>query len=344
MSTTQLHRDKDVAKYTRHLGKGTEFVAPGVVWLRCGMVNVYFLRASEGSNDWVLVDAGLSGYLPQIRQAARRLCGVNYPPRAILLTHGHFDHVGCAQRLADEWDAKVYAHRLELPYLTGVASYAPPDPWVGGAMSLTSPIYPRGPIDLRWRVEALPDDGSVPGVVGWRWLPTPGHSPGHVSFWRETDRTLIAGDAFVTTRQESLLSVLTQRQAVFGPPPYFTHDWQSAERSVKQLAMLNPQVAATGHGTPMHGQWLREQLSRLATNFHQTIPSQGRYAHDPVIASERGPVVVPGRRAWTIGMYVALGALATTGLLAVGAIKYEQHRGETLATTWRRYRAGRCEY
>jgi glyoxylase-like metal-dependent hydrolase (beta-lactamase superfamily II) len=70
-------------------------------------------------------------------------------------------------------------------------------------MARLSPLYPRGPVNVSGRLRALPADGSVPGMPGWRWVHTPGHTPGHVSLWRESDRTILAGDAFITTRQES---------------------------------------------------------------------------------------------------------------------------------------------
>ena len=59
-----------------------------------------------------------------------------------------------------------------------------------------------------------------------------------LSFFREADRTLIAGDAFVTTKQESAVAALTQRPEMHGPPTYFTPDWENARRSVERLAAL----------------------------------------------------------------------------------------------------------
>ena len=86
----------------------------------------------------------------------------------------------------------VYVHELELPYVTGRRSYPPPDPSVGGGMmSILSPLYPRAPIDVRRSVEMLPDDGSVPGLPGWTWLHTSGHTDGHIALFRKRDRTLI---------------------------------------------------------------------------------------------------------------------------------------------------------
>src|SRR5207247_2957520 len=80
----------------------------------------------------------------------------------------------------------------------------------------------------------------VPGLSEWHWLLTGGHASGHVSFFREDDRTLIAGDAVVTTRQESTTNVLFQRPIVWRPPAYSTPDWESARRSVETLAALDP--------------------------------------------------------------------------------------------------------
>lgn len=301
-------------------GHGHLPVADDVMGLRLVMVNVYFIdnarrRDSEATDGWVLVDAGLPGSAASIKKAAEERYGPGARPEAILLTHAHFDHVGSLKALAEMWDVPVYAHTYELPYLTGQASYAPPDPWVGGAMSLTSPLYPRGPIDLGDRVRTLPKDHRVPHLPGWRWVSTQGHSPGHVSFFRESDRLLIAGDAFVTTRQESMLAVLTQAQHVCGPPSYFTHDWQSAEQSVRKLAELNPSIAATGHGTPMWGRRLTQQLNQLVEKFREkAVPKHGRYAHRPVVSDERGPQLIPPRKAAPTAIAVAAIALAGVGI------------------------------
>ena len=80
----------------------------------------------------------------------------------MILTHGHFDHIGSARSLCETWDVPIYAHTDEMPYLTGDMAYPPPDPTVGGGMAFLSPLYPRGPVDLRPYVRTLPADGSVP--------------------------------------------------------------------------------------------------------------------------------------------------------------------------------------
>lgn len=149
-------------------------------------------------------------------------------------------------------------------------------------MPLLSPLFPRGPIDVSRWLQVLPVDGSVPGMPAWRWVHTPGHTPGHVSFWREADRTIIAGDAFITTRQESAYAVAVQTPEMHGPPMYFTPDWDSARTSVNALAALEPELVVTGHGRAMRGAEMRSALHLLARDFDQiAVPEQGRYVNHP---------------------------------------------------------------
>ena len=271
-------------------------VLDDLAYLCTVMVNVYFVGPSHARDrEWVLIDAGMPGSANRIARAAEARFGPGSRPSAIILTHGHFDHVGALERLAHSWDAPIYAHAMELPYLTGRSSYPPPDPTVGGGMMSTfSWIYPKGPIDLGDRVHSLPEDGSIPGLPDWRWIFTPGHTPGHVCLFRDSDKTLIAGDAFVTTKQESALAVITQRRELHGPPMYFTPDWGAAASSVSTLADLEPEVVATGHGEPLRGGSMRADLHDLARDFHlRAVPHHGRYVNRPAVTDENGVVDVP---------------------------------------------------
>ncbi len=182
-----------------------------------------------------------------------------------------------------------------MAYLTGRSSYPPPDPWVGGgAFSVFSLLYPRGPSDFDGYLRVLPADGVLPSLPGWRWIHTPGHTPGHVSFFREDDSILIAGDAFVTTRQESVMGVVGQRPELHGPPAYFTSDWDAAKLSVQRLADLEPNGFACGHGQPLVGPRATDALHWLADDFDRVArPSFGRYVRQPAVADERGVNRVP---------------------------------------------------
>jgi glyoxylase-like metal-dependent hydrolase (beta-lactamase superfamily II) len=269
-------------------------VAPGVWGLRDVFVNIFMIH-NPTTNNWVLVDAGLKWSAPRIKQMAEELFWPEVRPAAIILTHAHFDHVGSLVKLAREWDVPVYAHYMEQPYLNGQCSYPPADPTVGGGlMSAMSWMYPRGPVDISDHLQTLPEDGTIPVLPGWEYLHTPGHSPGHISLFREWDRLLIAGDAFVTTKAESAVSTMLQREVVSGPPKYFTPDWDAAEESVRKLADLNPGIVATGHGRPMRGQEMKKALQNLSENFNAlAVPAHGRYVDDPAVANEGGVTYVP---------------------------------------------------
>jgi glyoxylase-like metal-dependent hydrolase (beta-lactamase superfamily II) len=267
---------------------GTREVLPDLAYGRLAIVNVIFYGPrGAGDRHWVLIDAGVFGTMNLITSAAEERFGKGARPAAIILTHGHFDHVGVLEDLVELWDAPVYAHELERHYLDGSASYPPPDPSVGGLMARLSPLYPRAPVNVSHWLRTLPADGSVPEMPGWRWLHTPGHCPGHISLWREADRTIIAGDAFITTDQESAYAVTVQKPEMHGPPQYFTIDWQAAGASVESLARLEPEIAVTGHGPAMRGPEMRAALHDLARDFARiAVPEKGRYVEKPTRAED----------------------------------------------------------
>ncbi len=245
-----------------------EDIAPGLKGLRILFVNVFGVTHPDGT--WTLIDAGVPHSASRIETWAK--ANFNGPPNAIVLTHGHFDHAGTAQELSDLWDAPIYAHPLEFPYLTGQKEYEGPN-WQagGGLMSLLSPLYPKSPIDLGNRLKPLPGEGAglrIAELPGWTLLHTPGHTPGHVSFFREADKTLLVGDAFCTTKPESFFdATFAQPPELHGPPAYFTSSWSDARASVQKLAALDPVTVAVGHGKPLSGDHVAERLQVLAGAF-----------------------------------------------------------------------------
>jgi glyoxylase-like metal-dependent hydrolase (beta-lactamase superfamily II) len=261
-------------------GEGLE-ILPDLYCLTIQIVNVLFVGDKDKPNDWILVDAGMPHSVDNIIDAALKRFGEGCKPKAIILTHGHFDHVGAITDLLEIWDVPVYAHELEIPYLTGKENYPSGDPKVdGGLVSEMSPLFPNHGINLGERVKKLNQGGGLPYMNGWRWIHTPGHTPGHISIFRDIDQALIVGDAFVTVKQESLFKVIMQEKEISGPPKYFTTDWKTARESVEKLEALKPSVAITGHGLPMEGKELSHELGKLVREFDKiAIPKDGRYVN-----------------------------------------------------------------
>ena len=263
-------------------------IAPDVGWLPISFVNVYFIGRPGGA--WTLVDAGLPGRANQILEAVEGRFGAGARPEAILLTHGHWDHAGSALDLAEVWDVPIYAHRLEIPYLTGKSDYPPPDPTVGGAIAFLSRFMPSHTRDFGERVREL-HPNKVPAVAGWEWLATPGHSPGHISLFRPSDRVLLAGDAFATMNMDSWSGLVTGKRTLARAGAPFNPDWDATRLAVRELARLRPNVVGCGHGIPRCDAELPAELERFAERFR--APRRGRYVRRPARTDERGVVSLP---------------------------------------------------
>ena len=137
----------------------------------------------------------------------------------------------------------------------------------------------------------------------------------------------MAGDAFVTTKQESLSAVLAQRPEVHGPPAYYTMDWGAAEESVETLARLHPSVVVTGHGVAMRGRRLERGLDELATDFRErAVPSRGRYVRQPALADRSGVLFVPPPVPDIVGRAVAGAAVAAIAAVALSAVRRRTDR------------------
>lgn len=279
-SVRQNQDEKIVPNTSISKGKGME-IKRDLYYYTNKLVNIVMLGNPE-EGDWILVDAGMPGSGPEIISVIRKRFGQDNKPAAIVLTHGHFDHVGGLIEFIRQWDIPVYAHPLEFPYLAGEKEYAKPDPSEeGGFPSKVAFIYPTSPIDIKNNLFPLPTDHSVPHMPDWVWVSSAGHSPGHVCLFRREDRTLLSGDAFITVRQDPLYKVLLQREEINGPPRYLTMDWQAAWDSVRNLELLQPLLVIPGHGNPMNGNALKNGLRNLVQDFDRlAIPgyrSQGTY-------------------------------------------------------------------
>ena len=240
-------------------------VAPGVHLLSLGTLsgNVYFVKPEA---SWTLVDTSVAKAAGPIQKAAEALFGTGTRPASIVLTHVHPDHAGSARALARAWDCPVYIPTGEMQLavvrnLDSVRQYANPlDHWI------ILPILralPRRWVQTALEKESLQEvarplepDAAIPGLPGWRSIMTPGHSPGHLSFFRESDRVLLSGDALLTVDMGSvgglLAWLLRPRVARVCAPPWYTNwDAQKTRDSIAAIARLEPRVVAGGHGVPL---------------------------------------------------------------------------------------------
>jgi glyoxylase-like metal-dependent hydrolase (beta-lactamase superfamily II) len=235
---------------------------------------VYLVRSGA---SWVLVDTGWAGDGPRIVAAAETLFGAGTPPAAILLTHVHPDHAGSAHALAERWGSVINVHPAELAIAGGdfaaMREYAGPlDRWL--VLPLMRAMGQRrrealiATSSLAGVVRGFDPEAGVPGMPEWTCVHTPGHTPGHVSFFRPADRVAITGDAIVTLRLNSPMGLLLGRPGLSGPPRYTSWNWPLAKASIAAISRLQPTVIAGGHGMPLTGADTASAVASFARYGH----------------------------------------------------------------------------
>ncbi len=219
------------------------------------------------------MDAGWRTDAARIEAAARALLGPAATPSAILLTHVHPDHSGSAGALAAAWGCPILIHPAEAPFAQGdfpamQRDVGPLDRWVILPAMRAIGERRRAAIlardSLAGLTRELATDGTLPGMDGWTWLPTPGHTLGHVSFVRTTDRVVLTGDALVTLKVNTAAGILAGRNGLSGPPWYTTWDRRAAGDSIRAIAALEPAVVGPGHGRPIAGRDVAAALRAFA--------------------------------------------------------------------------------
>ncbi|MGC1851183.1 MAG: MBL fold metallo-hydrolase [Solirubrobacterales bacterium] len=235
-----------------------ERVADGVWLLRGDLrksMNIYFIEDGDGV---VQFDAGTKAMTKKARAAGEQLGGL----KRIVLGHAHADHRGTASRL----DAPVYCHADDVADAESDASIAPymelsqlpivPVRWL---YSFLLPRWDGGPVKIAGTVS----EGDE--VAGFRVIHFPGHAPGLIGLWRESDRVALVSDV-VYFADSARLKPLPEGEASV-PHPAWAWDHAKAKESVRKLAALEPAVVAAGHEGPLRGENLRPALERAAEQF-----------------------------------------------------------------------------
>jgi hydroxyacylglutathione hydrolase len=191
------------------------------------------LSPRDGVNAYLLgdvvVDAGTKGAGKRLIKALK-----GHVVGAHALTHGHPDHAGGSKRLAQAFEVPVWVGERD-----DVESGRPAaaETWARPAVGRLSHYEPVA-------VARSLSEGDDLGH-GFVVLETPGHSDGHVAFWRERDRTLVLGDVLFN------MNLLTTAPGLREPPAILTRDPRRNRESAQRLAALEPELALFGHGPPL---------------------------------------------------------------------------------------------
>ena len=231
---------------------GVSGIAEGVFRLHKAGVNCYLVVSADGMT---LVDAGLPGTWDVLEQALREVRAKASDIDAVILTHGHFDHVGLSRRLRDDHGVQSHIHAADAmlaqhPYRYGHESprWLYPFRHPGGlpvltAMAAAGALAVRGVAPVVDVVPAQPLE--VPGGLVPVW--SPGHTNGHCGFHLPDRGILFSGDALVT------LDPYTGRTGPRVVARAATADAATALLSLDNLAATDATLVLPGHGRPYEG-------------------------------------------------------------------------------------------
>ena len=176
----------------------------------------------------VLIDAGRTW---DRRRIFAELEGVEIS--AVALTHVHPDHQGCAKAVCDARKVPLACHADDVDAMEGRRS-------VGSGAALIPRIYDKIWTGPPHRVDRVLGEGDE--IAGFRVIHAPGHAPGEVIYFRDSDRVAICGDVVRN------MSFLTGLPGIRQPPDEMTYDPAENRRSIQKLAALEPSLILPGHG------------------------------------------------------------------------------------------------
>jgi glyoxylase-like metal-dependent hydrolase (beta-lactamase superfamily II)/predicted ester cyclase len=217
-----------------------ESIAEGVWVVRGGRpktMNVYLI-ADEGG--LTMFDAGISDMSGALRSATARLGGI----KRIVLGHADCDHRGSAPEL----DAPVYCHPLEREAAESETSFRPY--WdLSKLKAYARPIFPK--LLTTWDGGAVTIEGTVNDgdeIAGFRVVHLPGHAPGLIGLFRESDRLALVSDCFYTLDPQTGI-----KNAAHVPHAAFNQDTEQARASIRKLAELDAVSVWPGHANAVTG-------------------------------------------------------------------------------------------
>jgi glyoxylase-like metal-dependent hydrolase (beta-lactamase superfamily II) len=213
-----------------------------------GRCNVYLIEDEGGVT---LFDAGARTMTSAIALAGARLGGI----RRVVLGHAHTDHRGSAPGL----QAPVFCHPEEVVDAEGSGGFRY---WPQGLRGLALPLrVAHGVLHRRaWDGGPVKIEGTVTEgdeLAGFRVIELPGHAPGQIGLWRESDRLALCSDCFYT------VDMLGRDCPPHLPDRVYNFDTDQALASMRKLASLEPAAAWAGHAKPLTGD-VRGQLERAA--------------------------------------------------------------------------------
>jgi glyoxylase-like metal-dependent hydrolase (beta-lactamase superfamily II) len=244
------------------LSPTVEPVADGVWVIRGGgppkrTMNVYLLRDGAGFTAY---DGGIHGMAGAIREAARQLGG---KLERMVLGHAHEDHRGAAADIGVPVmchpDERRDAERELSPYDDrGMDFTKVESPVVRRVMPRLLKIWDGGPVEIADTVS----EGDE--VAGFTVKETPGHAPGQISLWRESDRLALVSDTLYTLDPDNIRTPYGGPRI---PHPAFTPDRDAARDSILKIAALEPRAVWAGHADPVVGD-CRAQLEHAAATTY----------------------------------------------------------------------------
>jgi glyoxylase-like metal-dependent hydrolase (beta-lactamase superfamily II)/predicted ester cyclase len=238
-------------RLSARLGPGEAGMVAEGVWVVQGQparCNVYLIEDEGGVT---LFDAGARTMLKAVASAGAKLGGI----RRVVLGHGHTDHRGVAAALGVE----VFCHPDEVIDAEGSGGFRY---WPEGLAGLPTPhrqvhkllhryAWDGGPVQIAGTLA----EGDE--VAGFKVVHLPGHAPGLIALWRESDRLALSSDCFYT------LDIWGRDSAPHVPMAVYNYDTEQARASIRKLAALEPAAAWPGHAKPVTGD-VRGQLERAA--------------------------------------------------------------------------------